>query len=193
MNTNPGGTDFMKSHRLNSSQFARSVSTVSAIHTQETVGYPTPRGEFPLPTTQEWGEGQGEGKSNKHGPPLPGPLLPLGRRGRGSSPPLRVVYPADSSVILILLLIKTRRARARVRSGARARVGFRVSSRQVSGPNARRKLRAGSPETHDASDIQRHAVREHRPRDSRFGFAVEIRRRYHVRPTTKRIADIQII
>src|SRR5919109_3863194 len=98
MNTNPGGTDFMKSHRLNSSQFARSVSTVSAIHTQETVGYPTPRGEFPLPTTQEWGEGQGEGKSNKHGPPLPSPLLPLGRRGRGSSPPLRVVYPADSSV-----------------------------------------------------------------------------------------------
>jgi hypothetical protein len=42
---------------------------------------PTPRGEFPLPTTQEWGEGQGEGNSNKHGPPLPGPLLPPGGEG----------------------------------------------------------------------------------------------------------------
>ena len=42
---------------------------------------------YPLPTTQEWGEGKG--KSNKHGPPLPGPLLPrylFSEGGAGDSP-----------------------------------------------------------------------------------------------------------
>ncbi|HEY2952844.1 MAG TPA: hypothetical protein VGK40_09685 [Verrucomicrobiae bacterium] len=31
---------------------------------------------LPLPARHEWGEGRGEGKSRKHVPPLPGPLLP---------------------------------------------------------------------------------------------------------------------
>ena len=45
--------------------------------------------DFPLPTTQEWGEG----KSNKHGPPLPDPLLPRRRRGEHPPPNLFVVSP----------------------------------------------------------------------------------------------------
>jgi len=61
---------------------------------EETVGNATQRGEFPLPTTEEWGEGQGEGKSNRHAPPLPGPLLPRGRRGSGPSATIGVAYPA---------------------------------------------------------------------------------------------------
>src|SRR5436189_4084738 len=34
-------------------------------------------GLLPLPARNEWGEGWGEGNSNKNGPPLPDPLLPL--------------------------------------------------------------------------------------------------------------------
>ena len=48
---------------------------------------------FPLPKMQEWGEGKGEGKSNKHGPPLTGPLLPRGKRGEHPPPDLFVVSP----------------------------------------------------------------------------------------------------
>src|SRR6266511_3461214 len=62
--------------------------------TQEILRYATPRGEFPLLTTLEWGAG----KSNKHGPPLPDPLLPPARRGSHPSPALPAVNPADSSV-----------------------------------------------------------------------------------------------
>ncbi|MBI2947293.1 MAG: HEAT repeat domain-containing protein [Verrucomicrobia bacterium] len=37
---------------------------------------------LPLPARNEWGEDRGEGKRNKDGPPLPGPLLPWqGREG----------------------------------------------------------------------------------------------------------------
>src|SRR6266851_6678374 len=42
----------------------------------------TPSVGRPLPARNEWGEGWGEGKSNKNATPLPGPLLLL-RRKRG--------------------------------------------------------------------------------------------------------------
>jgi hypothetical protein len=51
--------------------------------TQEAVGYATPLGEYPLPTTQEWGEGQGEGKSNKQA--ILSPALSSLRGGEGEA------------------------------------------------------------------------------------------------------------
>src|SRR6266480_4333160 len=78
---------------------------------------PHAAGRFPLPTTEEWGEGKGEGIPISHansmeGAPLPSPLPARALQGEGAGGPSTMVVVsrcADAGMATAFCLVQTLR------------------------------------------------------------------------------------